>query len=218
MKRFVLILAATAVGLLPLFADTITQTNAEGKLVVIQRNAIVVKQDSAYIYYKHFDLKDRRIVKVSLSKGSLPYTVLPASPGERQQIVDIWKEFGYPATLTEMSGKIVKIYDAYLDFYPPAGGSLLESVPPRTSFPVRLVNGEFDEIEFSKINQIEFQGDAMTITLEDGTVEQAKFLPPTDQPVETRILGITDQYNPVSEEVFDYSVALAKVKEIRFSQ
>lgn len=219
MKRFALTLAAMIVGLVPLVADTITQTNAQGETVVIQREAIVYKQDSAYIYYKHFDLQDRRIVKVSLSKGSLPYTIHTSTPSERQQIIDTWKQFGYKATLTELSGKIVTIYDAYLDFYPPEGrGSLLESVPPRTNFPVQLASGGADEIEFSKIDQLVFEGSAMSITLADGSVERAKFLPPTDQAVETRILGVTDHYNPASEDVFDYSSPLTKVKEIRFGQ
>jgi hypothetical protein len=39
---------------------------------------------------------------------------------------------------------------------------------------------------------------------------------PTDKPAETRFLGITDQYDPASEEVFNFFVPLNRLKEIRF--
>jgi hypothetical protein len=39
---------------------------------------------------------------------------------------------------------------------------------------------------------------------------------PTDRPAEARLLGITEQYDPASAEVFDFSLPLARLKEIRF--
>jgi hypothetical protein len=54
------------------------------------------------------------------------------------------------------------------------------------------------------------------MTLRNGQVEEGKFLMPTNQPAEVRFLGITDQYNPASQQVFDFSLPLAKIKEIRF--
>lgn len=47
-------------------------------------------------------------------------------------------------------------------------------------------------------------------------MEAGRFLMPTNQPAEARFLGITDQYNPASSQVFDFSLPLARVKEIRF--
>ncbi|MCX6618906.1 MAG: hypothetical protein NTZ98_22760, partial [Acidobacteria bacterium] len=167
--------------------------------------------------YKHFDLKERRVVKVRLSKGSLPYSVVTSSPEDRQQIVNTWRRFGYTATVTDQSGKTTRVSDVYLDFYPPGGrGSLLESVPPRTMFPVQLEGGGADELEFSKIDRIEFHGERIKLTLRDGQTQDARFLMPTDRPAEARLLGITEQYDPASPEVFDFSLPLARMKEIRF--
>ena len=75
MKRWLgcLVLAAVACPLLR--ADTIYQTNPQGKRVVIHRDAIVVKEDSYALIYKHFELRERRVVKVTLSQGSVPFTV-----------------------------------------------------------------------------------------------------------------------------------------------
>lgn len=198
--------------------DTVYQTTAEGKQAVLQRDAIVVKEDSSFLVYKHFDLKERRVVKVSLNKGSLPYSVDTSSAQERQQIVETWKRFGYKATVTDLTAKATRVFDAYLDFYPPGGrGSLLQSVPARTTFPLLLDNGGADELEFSKIDHIEFQGEHLKVTLRNGQVEAGQFLKPTDQPAEARFLGITDQYDPASAEVFDFSLPLTRLKEIRFT-
>ncbi len=202
---------------IPLLADTIYQINAQGKQVVIQRQAIVFKEDNQYVYYKHFELKERRVEKVNLNKGSLPYVVDKSPAAERQQIVNIWKRFGYTATVTDQAGKTTQVFDAYLDFYPPAGrGSLLESVPPRTSFAILILGGNADEVEFSKIARIEFQGQRLKLTLRSGEVEVGTFLMPTDHPAEARLLGISDSYDPASTEVFDFSQPLANLKEIRF--
>lgn len=200
-----------------LWADTIYQTNAQGKQVVVQRNAILVKEDSASLVYKHFDLKERRVVKARLNKGSLPYSVDPGNLEDRRQIVETWKRFGFTATVTDQAGKATRVFDAYLDFYPPGGrGSLLESVPARTSLPVLLDDGGADELDFSQIDRIELRGDRMKVTLRSGQVKQGKFLMPTDQPAEARFLGITDGYDPASQEVFDFWLPLARIKEIRF--
>lgn len=210
-------LAMTLLGVGPLAADTIYQTNAQGKQGVIQRDAVVVKEDSSFLFYKHFDLKERRVVKVALNKGTLAYSVVTSSSTGRQQIVDTWKRFGYEATVTDLSGKTSRVFDVYLDFYPPGGrGSLLESVPARTTFPLLLDGGGADDLEFSKIDGIEFRGDRLKVTLRNGQVEEGKFLSPTEGPAEARFLGITDHYEPASEDVFDFSLPLARVKEIRF--
>lgn len=212
--------ALAALCLIPcrfLWADTIYQTNAVGKEVVIQRDAILVKEDSSSLLYKHFDLKERRVVTVRLNKGSLPYTVDPSSKEDRQRIVETWKQFGYKAVVTDQEGKITRVFDVYLDFYPPGGrGSLLESVPPRTTLPVMLDHRGADEIEFSDLDHIEFQGDRLKLTLRKGQAEEGRFLMPTDQPAEARFLGITDHYDPASEEVFDFALPLPRLKEIRF--
>ncbi len=198
-------------------ADTIYQTNAQGKEVIIQRDAILIKEDSSFLIYKHFDLKERRVAKVRLNKGSLPYTVERSKADVRQDIVGTWKRFGYKAVVTDSAGKTTQLFDAYLDFYPPGGrGSLLESVPPRTTFPVELARGGADEIDFSEIVKIEFQGDRLKLTLRKGQVDEGRFLMPTDQPAEARLLGITDAYDPASGEVFDFVLALGRIKEIRF--
>jgi hypothetical protein len=212
-----LLLTLLAMGGAPLAGDTIYQMNARGRQVVIQRDTIVIKEDSSFLTYKHFDLKDRRVEKVRLSKGSLPYSVTTGSAEERQQIVKIWKRFGYTATVTDQAGKATRVFDVYLDFYPPGGrGSLLESVPPRTTLPVSLEGGGADELDFSRIARIDFVGDHLKLTLRNGQLEEASFLMPTNAPAEARILGITDQYDPASQDVFDFSLPLQRIKQIRF--
>jgi hypothetical protein len=217
MQRPLFLMALVALAISPAAGDTIYQTNAQGKQVVIQRDAIVVREDSSLIVYKHFDLRERRVTKVTLNKGSLPYTVVPSSPAGQKAIVEIWKRFGYKASVTDLAGKTSRIFDMFLDFYPPGGrGSLLESVPPRTNVPLLLEGGGADEIEFSNIDRIDIQGDRLKVTLRNGQVQAGKFLMPTDLPAEVRVLGVTDNYSPASEEVFDFSLPLQQVKEIRF--
>jgi len=198
-------------------ADTIYQMNAQGKQVVVQRDAIVVSEDSSFLVYKHFELKDRRVEIVRLNKGSLPYRVQAASPDARGQIVEVWKRFGFKATVTDLAGKTTHVFDVFLDFYPPGGrGSLLESIPPATSFAVLLNSGSADDVEFAKITRLQVQGDHLKMTLRNGQVEEGKFLMPTNQPAEARFLGISDQYDPASPQVFDFYLPLAKIKEISF--
>ena len=198
-------------------ADTLYQISPQGRRVVIQRNAIVVKEDTSAIVYKHFELKERRVEKAVLYQGSLPYQADLSAAQERQQIVKQWKRFGYTATVTDASGKVTKVFDAYLDFYPPGGrGSLLESVPALTVLPLQFDAGGADEIEFSDIDRIEAQGDHLKVTLRKGTLKEGKFLMPTTQPVEARFLGITDRYEPASPEVFDFSLPLSQAKLIVF--
>jgi hypothetical protein len=217
MKGLLWLLATLLPGAIPLSADTIYQVSAQGRQVVLQRAAIVVSEDSSSLTYKHFDLQERRVTKVRLSKGSLPYFVNTSSAADRQQIVSTWKRFGYKATVVDQSGKSTRVFDVYLDFYPPGGrGSLLESIPATTSFPILLAAGGADIIEFSKIERVEIQEELLKVTPRDGQVKEGKFLYPTDKPAEARFLGITDNYNPASGDVFDFSLPLDKVKEIRF--
>jgi hypothetical protein len=200
-----------------LHADTIFQITAQGKQAVVQRDAIVVREDSSSLIYKHFELRERRVTKVRLNKGSLPYSVEASSPEGQKRIVETWKRFGNSASVTDQAGKTTRVFDAYLDFYPPGGhGSLLESILPRTAFDLLLDGGGANEIEFHKISRVELQGDRLKVTLREGTAEEGRFLMPTNQPAEARFLGITDNYSPSSEEVFDFSLPLAKIKEIRF--
>ena len=214
-----LLLALICAPAAPLFADTIYQTNAQGKQVVIQRDAIVVKDDPSFLVYKHFDLKEQRVVKVVLNKGSLPYEANTSAPEARRQIVETWKRFGHKATLVDDGGKSTELFDLYLDFYPPGGrGSLLESVPPMTKLPLLIDGGGADEIEFSKIARIEAEGSQLRVTLRGGQIEAGKFLMPTDKPAEARVLGITEHYDPASADVFDFSLPLARLKEIRFQE
>jgi hypothetical protein len=216
-KPSMVLLAAMAFGISPLTADTIFQTNPQGKQVVAHRDVIVVEEDSSSILYKHFELKERRVETVRLSRGALDYHVVYSKPAERQQIIKTWERFGYTVVLTDKDGKTTTLYDAYLDFYPPGGrGSLLESVPARTSFPIFVEGGGADEVDFSKIAQTEFQGDLMQFTLRNGKTIQAHFRMPTDQPAEARLLGITDQYDPASREVFNFYLPLNQLKEVRF--
>jgi hypothetical protein len=216
--RITLLLLSLLVSLAsPAPADTIYEMNAQGRQVVVQRDAIVVGEDSSFLVYKHFELKDRRVEIVRLNKGSLPYSFETASPDARRRIVEVWKRFGFKATVTDLAGKATRVFDAYLDFYPPGGrGSLLEAIPPTTSFAVLLNNGNSDDVEFAKIERLQVQGDRLKLTLRNGQVEEGKFLMPTNQPVEARFLGITDQYNPASQQVFDFALPLARIKEISF--
>src|ERR1043165_8503201 len=213
--RLVAVLCCLAAA--PLAADTIYQTNAQGKQVVIQRDAIVIKEDSSFLVYKHFDLKERRVAKVTLNQGSLPYSVNSSDAAGRQQIVESWKHFGYKATLKDAAGKTITLFDVYFDFSPPGGrASLLESVPARTSLPILIDGGSADDIEFSKVSSIQVEGKRLKVTLRSGQVQSGQFLLPTDKPAEVRLLGITDHYEPASVEVFDFSEPLDRLTEIRF--
>ena len=217
MKRSLPLLLVALGAAAPISADTIYQTTAQGKLLVIQRDAIVVNEDSTSLVYKHFDLRERRVGKVVLSKGSLPYSVDSSKAPARQQIVDIWKRFGYTAAVVDLAGKSTRVFDLFVDFYPPGGrGSLLESVPPRTNVPILIDGGGADEVEFSKIDRVEIQGTKLRITLRSGQTETGQFLMPTDKPAEARLLGITDHYDPASQDVFDFSQPLTRLKEIHF--
>lgn len=216
-RTALLLLAALVTVALPSRSDTIYQVNDQGKQVVVQRDAIVISEDSSFVVYKHFELRDRRVEVVRLNKGSLPYIVQTANPNQRRQIVEVWKRFGYKATVTDSSGKASSVCDVYLDFYPPGGhGSLLESVPATTSFAVLLDNGSADDVEFSKIRSVEIQGDHLKLNLRTDKVEEGKYLMPTTQPAEVRFLGISDQYDPASDRVFDFAIPLARIKAISF--
>lgn len=199
-------------------ADTITQTNAEGKRMVIQTNAIITQNNSDAVIFKHFDLKQRRVVREKLDQGSLPYSVVLSSASARRQIVALWKEFGYTASVITQSGKKMRVYDAYIDFFPGPGGigSFLESVPPRTNLPLLLDGGGADQIEFDHIADIESHGGHLTVTRISGKVESGKFLMPTKQPAVAHFMGITDAYNPSSPRVYDFSLPLRAIKAIRF--
>ncbi|MGA2629869.1 MAG: hypothetical protein ABSG54_06595 [Terriglobia bacterium] len=215
-KPLVLLLLLIAAGF-PARGDTLYQTNPQGKQVIVHRDAIVVKDDPSFILYKHFELKERRVAKIRLSRGATTYSIATSGPEERQQIVAKWKRFGFTATLVDQAGKSVRVFDLYLDFYPPGGrGSLLESVPARTTLPVLIEGGGADELDFEKLAQIEIQGEKLRVTLRDGKAVTARFLMPTNQPAEARFLGITDQYDPANENVFDFAIPLQQVKEVRF--
>jgi hypothetical protein len=199
-------------------ADTIVQTNAEGDRIVVQQNAIVTQQTRYTITYKHFDLKQRRVVKVQLNQGSLPFQCVTASPAQRQGIVNVWKEFGYTAIVTMQSGKQTQVYDSYLDFFPASSsGSFLEVVPPRTNVPILTDNGAADEIDFSEINEIDNAGGGrLRVVRTNGQTARGKFLMPTSEPAVTHFMGITEHYSPASDEVYDFSVPLSQIKQIRF--
>lgn len=219
MRRWWVLVGILLAASMPLRADDIFQINAQGKREAVQRDAIVIENDSSYLVYKHFDLKERRVEKVSLAKGSLPYVVVPSSAEARRDIINTWKRFGFTATVTDLDGKTTQLADAYLDFYPPGGrGSLLDSVPAMTGFTLLLNGGGADEVKFEDIDHVDISPDLLRITRRDGRVEAGKFLPPTTQAVETRLLGITDKYNPTSDQVFDFSIPLSRLKEIRFGK
>ena len=214
-----LVLALFAAMSVAMKADTIYQATADGGRRVIQSNAILVHQDSSILVYKHFDLPDMRIEKVQLNKGSLPFTVVVSSPLQRQSIVDLWKRFGYTAEVTDLSGKTTRVFDAYIDYYPPGGqGSLLVAVSPVTSFPLLMKEDQADVEDFSKIARVSFQNAEITLTLRNGQVERGKYLMPTTKPAEARFLGITDKYNPSSDNVFDFSEPISHLKTIVFQQ
>jgi len=217
MKAFWLICSCLALLAHPLLGDTIYQTTSQGKEIALQRDAIVVQQDSSFVVYKHFDLKERRVTVVRLNRGSLPFRVQVSDASGRAQILEVWKRFGYKATITDQAGKITHVFDLYLDFYPPGGrGSLLESVAPSTSFPMQIDNGGADEVEFAKVDRVEIQGDRLSVTLREGKTVAGKFLMPTTQPAEVRVLGITEKYDPASQQVFDFSVPLFQLKLLSF--
>jgi len=217
MKASWLICSCLALGGAPLLGDTIYQTTSQGKEIILQRDAIVVQQDSSFVVYKHFDLKERRVTVVRLNRGSLPFRVQVSNASGRAQILEVWKRFGYKATITDQAGKITHVFDLYLDFYPPGGrGSLLESVAPRTSFPMQIDSGGADELEFDKIDRVEIQGERLSVTRREGKTVTGKFLMPTTQPAEVLVLGITAKYDPASQQVFDFSVPLSQLKLISF--
>ncbi len=202
----------------PLSSDTIYRATARGPEKVIQQQAIVVHQDPDEIIYKHFNIADHRVERVLLNQGSLAYSVVISSPAERQQIVDLWKDFGYQAVVTDSSGKTTTVYDAYIDYYPPHGaGSVFQVIPPTTAFPIQLADGGADVQSFSKIARVQFQKGRLIAMLRSGRVIQGTYLMPTNEPAEARFLGITNHYNPASRKVFDFSLALRQIKEIVFS-
>ena len=215
--RALLVLTLLAAMSVASKADTIFQATADGGRRVIQSNAILVHQDSSILIYKHFDLPDMRVEKVQLSKGSLPFTVVISSPLQRQSIVELWKHFGYTAEVTDLSGKTTRVFDAYIDYYPPNGqGSLLVAVSPVTSFPLLMNGNQADVEDFSKIARVAFQNGEITLTLTNGHVERGKYLMHNTKPAEARFLGITDKYNPASHDVFDFSEPISHLKTIVF--
>lgn len=107
MKAPWLLYVGLVLAAIPLRADTIYQATAEGNEIVLQRDAIVVQQDSSFIVYKHFDLKERRVTIVRLNRGSLPMRVQTANAAARAQILAAWKRFGYKITLTDQAGKTI---------------------------------------------------------------------------------------------------------------
>jgi hypothetical protein len=217
MKTLWFILAYVMIWAQPLVADTIYETNSQGDEIVLQRDAIVTRQDSSFVVYKHFDLKERRVTQVRLNRGSLPFRVQVGNTAARTQIVNVWKRFGYKGNITDQAGKTIPVYDLYLDFYPPEGrGSLLDSVPARTNFPLLTDSRGPEEIEFDKIDRVEIQGERLSVELREVKSVIGKFLMPTAQPAEVRLLGITDNYDPNSPDVFDYSVPLSRLKLISF--
>lgn len=205
-----------AIAANPALADTIVQTNAQGEREVIQTNAIVTQQDAYVLVYKHFDLKQRRVEEVQLNQGSQPYETVLSDPAGREQIVTLWKKFGYTTTIIDLSGKSTHVYDTYLDFFPPPNGTFLESVPPRTNLSLSLNNGGVDEIDFDKIASIQITGDQLKVTLTDGRTEGGKFLMPTRAPAIAHFMGITRHYSPASKEIYDFSLPMTQVKEIQF--
>jgi hypothetical protein len=217
LQRLVILLVMLATTT-PLGADTIYQATARGREQVVQRQAIVVHQDADEIIYKHFNLSDHRVERVRLNQGSLAYSVVVSSAAGRQQIVSLWKEFGYTAAVTDVSGKTTTVYDAYIDYYPPHGvGSLFQVIPAVTSFPIQLADGGADLASFSKVARAQLQKGHLVLTLRTGRVEQGTYLMPAGEPVEARFLGITDRYDPSSPEVFDFSLPLDRIKEIVFN-
>jgi hypothetical protein len=101
MKALLLICSCLGVLAPPLLGDTVFQTNSQGNEIVLQRDAIVVQQDSSFVVYKHFDLKERRVTVVRLNRGSLPFRVQLSNASGRAQILMVWKRFGYKASITD---------------------------------------------------------------------------------------------------------------------
>ena len=197
--------------------DTIVQTNADRRRTVVQSNAIVTDQNQYSISYKHFDLRQRRVVKVQLNQGSLPYQAVLSSAAERKGIVDVWKQFGYTTAVTTQAGKTIQVFDSYLDFFPPSGvGTFIQTVPARTNLPILTDQGSADEIEFSDIGAIENATGHLKVTLTNGRVETGRFLMPTSQPAVVHFMGITEHYSPANSEVYDFSVPLSGIRQIRF--
>ena len=199
--------------------DTIYQTNAQGKEIVLQRDAIVVQQDSSFVVYKHFDLKERRVTVVRLNRGSLPFRVqIEQCRAGARKLWQVWKRFGYKATITDQAGKITHVFDLYLDFYPPGGrGSLagVDSPPHELPHADRKWRGGRNRIRQDR-SASEIQGDRLSIKLREGKTVAGKFIMPTTQPAEVRVLGITEKYDPASDRVFDFSVPLSQLKLISF--
>ncbi len=217
MKLIWVILFLAVFGSRSLAADIISQTNSQGDEIVLQRDDIVTHTDSSLLIYKHFDLKEHRVTLVKLSRGSLPIRVQESDEAGRARIVNVWKHFGFKASITDEAGKTTQLYDVFLDFYPPGGrGSLLESLPALTNFPVQVEGAGPDELDFDKISRVDIQGERLSIVLREGKTVTGKFVLPTDKPAEVRILGITDNYDPASDRPFDYSVPLSQLKVIAF--
>jgi hypothetical protein len=221
MRRFSQLLLMVAIVVwgasVATWPDTIVQTNADGQRVVVQSNAIVVNQNQYAITYKHFDLKLRRVVKVELQQGSLPYRAVLSSAAERKGIVDVWKQFGYTTLVTTQAGKTSQVYDSYIDFFPPSGiGTFLQTVPPRTNVPILTDQGAADEVEFSDIGTIDSVSGHLKVSLTNGRVETGKFLMPTSEPAVVYFMGVTDRYSPSSTLTYDFSVPLSGIKQIRF--
>jgi hypothetical protein len=215
------IISALAVCLVAFSAllrpDTITQTDAGGATHIILQRAVVIHQDPNTIVFKHFDLAHRQVVKDHLDQGSLPYNVQRSPASQLQQIVNLWKQFGYTVTITDLSGQKHEIDDMYLDFFPAQGAMpFLESVPSRTTLPIIYDQGGGDDIVFSNIEDIQFQGRHMKVTFTNGKVKSGKFVMPTSQPAVAKFLGITDAYKPESPDLYNYAIPLLQVKEIQF--
>ena len=201
----------------PARADTIFQRTPQRTERIHHRNAIVVQEDSSSILYKHFDLKERRVVKVRLLKGSLPYRVEKSDPDKRERIVATWRQFGFTAQVTDKTGKTSKVSALFLDFYPPGGrGSLFAPIPPRTALPVLLPGGRVLEIEFADIDRVEFHAHRMQVHLAEGQVVECEFRTPSKEPAEARLLGITGNYSPESKEVFDFSIRVDNIQSVKF--
>lgn len=199
-------------------ADTIFQQTPQGSERALRRNIIVIREDTNSIFYKHFELKERRVVKIRLEKGSTKTRIERASSTVKKQILDNWKRFGHSGEITDTEGNKKIIYAMYLDFYPPGGrGSLHDTVPPRTTLPVLLRNGGVNEIEFSDIRIIKIQKfNRMVVYLKSGVNLVCEFHMPTYRPAEARFLGMTKSYSVDNDEVFDFFLPLKRLKEIKF--
>lgn len=201
----------------PLCADTIYQEGAEGQQLLVQRDAIVIQQDSDTIIYKHFDLPDQRVERVRLNQGSLAYSVEISSQADHSRILALWKRFGNTANVTDLQGKTTQVFDAYIDYYPPPGKSfLLQMIPATTSLPLQLEGGGLDLIAFSRIATIDFSDGRIRVVLRNDRTEEGTYLMPATEPAQARFLGITDHYNPESQQAFDFSIPLSQIKEIKF--